>query len=126
MPCPMSSCGLQMARSKPVCDLCKNCTWAIGTVCTEMIKSVLCQASLCWRLCGSFIFIISTVHPFLHCTPMYPYNPHLISTGHILHKLCIHIKSEKVCEVCFSATKKLREKCVNLDIKILQQKCVNY
>ena len=29
----------------------------------------------------------------------------------------IHSKSEKVCGVCFSVTKKLRKKCVNLDIK---------
>ena len=113
-----------------------------GTPCTEVRNPLktptqnahsnpsltnLCQASLCWRLCGSLI--ISTVHPFctaLHCTPLYPHNPHLISTCLTLHKSCIHSKSEKVCEVWFSATKKLREKCVNLDIKILQQKCVNY
>ena len=100
--------------------------WAIRTLCTELIKSVPCQASLCWRLCESFFIIISTLHPFLHCTPLYPHNPHLISTGYTLHKMCIHSKIEKVCVVCFSATKKLRENCVNLDIKILQQKCVNY
>ena len=38
----------------------------------------------------------------------------------------IHSKSEKVFEVCFSVTKNLRKKCVHLDIKILQQKCVNH
>ena len=38
----------------------------------------------------------------------------------------IHSKSEKVSGVCFSVTKKLRKKCINLDIKILRQKCVNH
>ena len=37
----------------------------------------------------------------------------------------IHSKSETVCGVCFSVTKNLRKKCVNLNIKILLQKCVN-
>lgn len=37
----------------------------------------------------------------------------------------IHSKSEKVCGVCFSVTKNLRKKCVNLNIKISPQKYVN-
>ena len=40
--------------------------------------------------------------------------------------VAIHSKSEKVCGVCFSVTKNLRKKCVNLDIKISRQKCVNH
>ena len=39
--------------------------------------------------------------------------------------LPIHSKSAKVCGVCFSVTKNLQKKTVNLDIKILRQKCVN-
>ena len=41
------------------------------------------------------------------------------------HGQDIHSKSGKVCGVCFSVTKNLRKNCVNLDIKILRQKCVN-
>ena len=35
------------------------------------------------------------------------------------------LKAEKFAESAFSVTKNLRKKCVNLDIKILRQKCVN-
>ena len=42
------------------------------------------------------------------------------------YQVNIHSKNKKVCGVCFSVTKNLRKKYVNLDIKISQQKCVNY
>ena len=43
----------------------------------------------------------------------------------IIKHASIHSKSVKVCGVCFSVTKNLRKKCVNLDIKISRQKYVN-
>ena len=43
-----------------------------------------------------------------------------------LDLIVIHSKSKKVCGVCYLVTKKLRKKCVNLDIQISQQKCVNH
>ena len=49
-------------------------------------------------------------------------HPNHQDRGHQDH---IHSKSEKVCGVCFSVTRNLRKKCVNLEIKISRQKYVN-
>ena len=53
-------------------------------------------------------------------------NDKLWLSGRYGEGILIHSKSEKVCGVCFSVSKHLRKKCVNLDNNILRHMCVNH
>ena len=53
-------------------------------------------------------------------------NDKLWLSGRYGEGILIHSKSEKVCGVCFSVSKHLRKKCINLDNNILRHMCVNH
>ena len=62
--------------------------------------------------------VTSLCKPFITRTAYHSMSITWINNLESALDVCIHSKSEKVCGVCFSVTKNLRKKCVNLNIKI--------